>query len=149
MGRMLWVERKNFGPSRRWGSVMTYDQKRKITIMFGYVPGAPVGQPGETWAWDGNEWFQVADTGPAGTGVLARGVVYDPVRDKVVLFGEGTWEWDGSNWVQVASEKLGPQGYLCGAWDSKRQRLVVVSEMSQGVCLTWEWDGSKWVQASD
>jgi hypothetical protein len=124
---------------------MTYDQGRKRTILFGQGSLAP--DSSDTWLWDGEGWIQVADIGPRSG--AAKFVIYDPIRDKIVLFGGGTWEWDGTNWVQVASQVIGPLSYARGAWDSKRQRMVAVTELAHGACLTWEWNGAEWAQVSE
>jgi hypothetical protein len=127
---------------------MTYDQGRKRTLLFGQNPLGP-SEIHDTWLWDGEGWIQVADTGPSSA--LAQFANYDPVRDKVVLFGGGTWEWDGTSWAQVGSANMGPpgNGYTCGAWDSKRQRMVAVAETAHNFCATWEWDGGVWTQVSE
>ena len=75
---------------------------------------------GDTWIWDGSEWQQVSPS----TAPSARwGVhlVYDEVRQRVVLFGgvlgygtglSDTWEFDGANWRQIPTS-ASPSG----RWD--------------------------------
>jgi len=63
----------------------------------------------DVWAWDGSTWEEIpASNTPARSGL---NVVYDPERDRFVLFGgvnrpggralDDTWEWDRVNWVCV------------------------------------------------
>lgn len=66
---------------------------------------------GDIWGWDGSQWTEVPTSNtPVRSG---SNVVYDPVRDRFVLFGGvdrpggkalgDTWEWDRSNWRCVHS----------------------------------------------
>jgi hypothetical protein len=75
----------------------------------------------ETWSWDGSTWALVpATTIPgwnAGNGLIAYGMTYDLLRDRMVLVGgtrttatvsPQTWEHDGNDWA------LWTQGALTG-----------------------------------
>ena len=45
-----------------------------------------------------------------------HGMAYDPIRDRVVLFGadgnsqssDDTWEWDGASWTQLTPPSSQP-----------------------------------------
>ncbi|PYK04860.1 MAG: hypothetical protein DME66_08495, partial [Verrucomicrobia bacterium] len=77
---------------------MAYDTNRKRTILYGGASGS--GFFGDTWEWDGNEWIQVADTGPEAR--CNHAVAFDTKRRRIVLFGGqrnkipfgDTWVWD-------------------------------------------------------
>ncbi len=66
------------------------------------------GMLGDTWAWDGKEWKQLATAGPS-PGAMGY-MAYDKARDRTVLFGgrpgwpnnaHDTWEWDGKEWKEI------------------------------------------------
>lgn len=107
----------------------------------------------DTWEWDGEEWVQVADTGPAHPNA---GISFDSGRDVVVLYGgmwdwasTETWEWDGEYWGQA--EDTGPKAESFKmVYDAARQVTVLDggSVVSGGVG-TWAWDGKTWTQLAD
>jgi hypothetical protein len=134
---------------------MAYDSSRKRTVLFGGAsPSAPFN---DTWEWDGENWTQMADSGPPGRYLAA--MAYDVQRNQTVLFGgegagafEGdTWGWDGKNWTQLADSGASPRQNFAMAYDSKRQRIVVFGGLWGGTggglfADTWEWDGAAWTQ---
>lgn len=114
----------------------------------------------KTMEWDGQQWNQLTD-GPA---LGDCSMVYDSVRDKMVIFGgvkgwgmvsNETWEFDGATWTKVAD--TGPEGrHGYGmVFDSQRGASVLV-----GGCLwkkygfssttifhdMWQWNGTEWTQ---
>src|SRR5438105_909887 len=136
---------------------MAYDRNRSRIVLFGgaFAPGAS----GETWEWDGQNWTQVAETGPPAR--LQHAMAFDSSKNVVTLFGgnlpkvqttlNDTWEWDGQNWTQ--QEDTGPA--RCGhgmAYDDVRKRLVLfggTDENGSQYGDTWEWDRTTWTQRSD
>ena len=79
-------------------------------------------------------------------------MVYDEVRERIVLFGGGaglTWEWDGVCWTRHDSRtRPTPRSGFTMAYD-KARRLVVLfggrSSSTGGLMSdTWEWDGFEW-----
>lgn len=134
---------------------MAYDSNRGRTVLFGGIDanGIPLG---DTWEWDGQNWTQMADTGP-----LARsltGLAFDSKRNQTVLFGghglrvQGlffgdTWGWDGESWTQLADSGPGKRSGHALAFDSDRQRVVLFDGALRGD--TWEWDGEAWTQAAE
>jgi hypothetical protein len=98
---------------------MTYDATLDRILMFGGAGTDGVGL-GDTWTWDGSNWTQVADTGPApragaamvfGGGVLLFGGM-DSVDAAIPgpshkVYGD-TWRWEASQWTQV--QDIGPKG---------------------------------------
>jgi galactose oxidase-like protein len=112
----------------------------------------------DTWTWDGTEWTQVADTGPAARS--GHALVYDDVRKRAVLFGGrgaanplgDTWEWDGTEWTQV--QDVGPSARRAHAmaFDPTASRVVLfggAGTNGAGLNDTWLWDGTDWTQAAD
>lgn len=66
---------------------------------------------GDIWAWDGAAWEKLPGAeAPVRSG---HSVVYDPARDRFVLFGgvarpgaralDDTWEWDRAQWICVSN----------------------------------------------
>jgi len=139
---------------------MAYDSNRGRTVLFGgsAIPPAPFN---DTWEWDGENWTQMADSGPPGREAAA--MAYDAQRNQTVLFGGGattagvshimgdTWSWDGRNWTQLADSGPLPRTSFAMAYDSKRQRIVLFGgehAASIGPAAdTWLWDGAAWTQA--
>jgi cysteine-rich repeat protein len=83
-------------------------------------------------------------------------LAYDPIRQRVVLFGgdngsplSDTWEWDGSGWLQL-KPAVSPPARSAGAmvYDAARRRIVLFGGFGGGGGVrrdTWEWDGVRWV----
>jgi len=84
------------GPGPGNGYRMAYDAERKVTVLFG----------GETCLWDGKTWTRVTPS-EAPLSRAVHGLAYDPVRQRVVLYGgsrennrlSDLWEWDGRTWI--------------------------------------------------
>src|SRR5262249_488008 len=83
----------------------------KLVVLFGGASGSNLFA--DTWIWDGTEWTQVADTGPAARS--GHSLAYDSARNRLVLFGGrtetnpvvgDTWAWDGTEWPKV--QTVGP-----------------------------------------
>ncbi len=83
-------------------------------------------------------------------------MVYDSIRQRVVLFGgtndaadpmNDTWEWDGA-WRRVATTGPAPRERHAMAFDASRGVTVLYGGFNPrtGVAFedTWEWDGSTW-----
>jgi hypothetical protein len=70
---------------------MAYDEKLQRTVMLvDNFPSAP-----QTWVWDGSDWTQLGPTqNPAPR--AAGGIVYDGVRQQILLFG-GDFGFTGLN----------------------------------------------------
>jgi hypothetical protein len=107
---VTWNEIKtNDSPPARAGARMAFDAKRRVMVLHGGSRNR--GMLSETWTWDGRRWRMVSEEGPSPRGYHA--LAYDPVRERVVLFGGqstmgadstlpgDTWEWDGRQWVLV------------------------------------------------
>lgn len=99
MVRRLWTQRSDFGPPPSEGT-MVYDEDRDHMLLL-----LSDANQGSTWRWDGNDWIQLADTGP----VLAHlDLAFDTGRKRLVCHGaiegqEGqTWEWHDEAWTQVS-----------------------------------------------
>jgi hypothetical protein len=157
-----WAQVADMGPSPRWSVGMTYDESRQKLVLFG--GGGRVANAyqvlGDTWEWNGTEWMQVADIGPAPRRACA--LSYDTVRHRVVLFGgnddtagvtyNDTWEWDGTEWTQIADTGPSERGFLPMVFDSSRECLVLFGGYDGLVTFgdTWEWsEDAGWVERQD
>lgn len=110
-------------------------------------------------------WVQAQDMGPAPRS--DHGVVYDPTRGKLVLFGGlvggkpagDTWEWDGSLWTQVADMGPPARAFHGMGYDAAGNRVLLFggsasaadasNDQRQYLGDTWGWDGEAWVQLAD
>jgi hypothetical protein len=137
-----WTLVSNTGPSPRMYAAMAYDATRDRMVLFGGQPAwNNPSYAGDTWEWDGSSWTQAATTGPNGRS--ASLMVYDPVRQRVVLFGgytggasnysdrvyyDDTWEWDGVQWTKVHISGPSPSPRHGGAafYDVNRGSIILV-----------------------
>ncbi len=112
------------------------------------------------WGWDGAKWRAFREPGPG----LRRHIklAYDPVRDRLVLYGGlldnatyslmgDTWEWDGSRWERVATVGPGPRASYSLVYDRARKRVVMFGGLSKDSIHgdTWSWDGRRWTKLAD
>ncbi len=117
----------------------------------------------ETWIWNGQHWRQACTGAACVEGSPPRRdsqrMVYDPVTDKVWLWGgsdeqhdylDDLWTWDGVAWREVDQGPVRPHARCCHAlgFDSERQRLVLFggsrTNPDQKLGDTWEFDGTRW-----
>jgi len=90
---------------------------------------------------------------------------YDPVNDRVVMFGGAptingggttneTWAWDGTTWTELSPKSSPGARWTHGmAYDESRQRIVLFGGLSGDAASTalndtWEWDGTDWSQVT-
>lgn len=112
-------------------------------------------------AWPRGGWMQIHPEHTPGLRASSA-VAYDPVRERVVLFGglsewigntfyheRDTWEWDGNDWIEMKPKTLPPAraGHMM-AYDEKRGVVVMFGgeEKTGNYMLadTWTWDGKDW-----
>jgi hypothetical protein len=147
-GEGEWLAR---APTRRQGGPMAYDEARGVLVLHGGLTGTHVTtRVTDTWTWDGEDWEQVAASGPG------RGrMVYDAARQRLVLFDSGvTWVWHGAQWETLAgagSPPTGAAGSIGFAYDSGRGRVVMHISARFGECCasTWELIDDQWVKVSE
>ena len=87
-------------------------------------------------------------------------MAYDPIRQKVVMFGgdEGhreAWEWDGNVWVSISSGPHGPDPRTNAAmtWDPELSKVVMyggieTEHWNDYLTDLWAWDGQTWEELS-
>ncbi|MBI3663134.1 MAG: hypothetical protein HY234_08815 [Acidobacteria bacterium] len=157
-----WTQKSpSTSPSGTGSQAMAYDAARQQVVMFGGAVGDNVFNTvisSDTWVWDGTTWtqrFPANSPSPR----LGAAMVYDPVRQQVVLFGGGpgspesfgdTWVWDGNNWTQKFPATSPPARSNFGfAFDVARGQAVLYAGRGDGDTWlndTWVWDGTNWTQ---
>jgi hypothetical protein len=125
-------------PPARYDHAMVYDSARDRIVMFGGRTGNGKVDLGDTWVFKNGDWTQLnpPNSPPAR---LFSSAAYDPLRDRVVLFGgatitadlktttpyHDTWEFDGTNWIQVLSD--GPKvDKPILVWDGARANVFML-----------------------
>ncbi len=131
-------------PPGRTGHHMVHDSTRGRVFMFGGRQSTGgINQEfrllNDTWIYDNGNWSELGPPN-APTGRQHGAMAYDPVRDRVVLFGgttfkaDGitlennydTWEFDGTTWLQLSYNKpelLRPML----AFDKRRGQMILVA----------------------
>lgn len=157
MARLLWTQRRDFGPLARFGHAMVFDVARKHVLMIG-GQSSNGARLGDTWAWNGEHWTQVADMGPSPRS--NHSMAYDESRERVVMFGgsngdtsfRDTWEWDGEAWTQTSDSGPSARSGAAMVFISADRHVLLVGGASGGGDLlgdTWKWDGTDWTQVED
>jgi len=159
-------------PAARSGHGMVYDSAHNKVILFGGQDGQ--GQYlNDVWEWNTatTTWTNVTPIlGPAPEPRSAFGMTYDPIRNKVVVYGGNvvrvqccgwydnfgfigdTWEWDtiSKSWEYKPADSLGYIGRAGSrmAFDPTRNQVVLFSGQlyfTYGDPLTYAWDGTNWI----
>ena len=112
---------------------------------------------GDTWAWTGSTWTEVASTGPQARYVST--LAYDPAVGQLVLFGGfngsvrlgDTWEWNGTAWTEAATTGPPARADAVLAYDPATSQMVLYGGLEvapPGSYLqdTWNWNGSTWTE---
>src|ERR1051326_3485654 len=157
MSHLLWTQKQDVGPSARSNASMAFDSTKGRTLLFGGAGGtAGSSLLNDTWEWDGDNWTQVADIGPAARSDHASS--YDSARKRIVLFGglsggyfNDTWEWDGVEWTQIEDTGPSQRSGMAMCFDSKRALTVMFGGGAGTTQIndTWTWDGVSWTQEDD
>ncbi|HUN82431.1 MAG TPA: hypothetical protein VMV81_13085, partial [Phycisphaerae bacterium] len=156
---VAWTQLSNAGPAPRLETTMAYDLQHSRTLLFGGVSSSyPVTTYGDTWAWDGSSWSQLASTGPSPRSSAAMSFDIDrsvAVLDSGASSGPNgeTWEWNGLTWTIRAIS--GPSSRFAHALAIDNQRNVAVlfggysaSGSNFYNSETWEWNGAAWTRRS-
>jgi len=144
-GQPQWHELSPIGtpPQGRLAGVAAFDPKRQRFIGFGGTAGAPV----DTWSLDLHgqpEWSTIETNGQNPPGAYGMGSIYDPIRDRMVVFGGSNGaDYYGSNnniwaltlddspmWTQLYAAdtnapKPPPRRSMMTVYDPLRDRMIV------------------------
>lgn len=145
-------------PTARYGHVMVYDSARKRIVMFGGRTGGGKTDLNDTWIFQNGDWTQLnPPNSPPGR--LLAGGAYDPLRDRVVIYGGASisadgktvtpfhdmWEFDGTTWTQVLSDGPVIDKPLM-VWDDARAAIMMLGVDSNLVSHQYYYSSSahKW-----
>ena len=144
-------------PPNVFGQGAANDLGRSQVVLFGGNAGTR-GTPAlvaTTHIYDGVIWRR-PPPGPAPVARWKHAMAYDPVRQRVVLFGGedagaavlgDTWEWDGEAWARVATIGPSPRSEAMMAFSAPLGQVVLFG--GQGAATlddTWGWDGTVWTR---
>ncbi|MCB8992099.1 MAG: hypothetical protein H6665_15865 [Ardenticatenaceae bacterium] len=88
-------------------------------------------------------------------------MVYDPLRQKVVLFGgsqivsqedhlfnrfNDTWEYDGTNWIRIETRHSPESGFSFALIYDEAEEKVIAFGSSNEFPKPWQYDGQDWQQ---
>ena len=168
-----WTAHRPSAPLFGHRGVLAYHEARGEAVLFGLrilMPGVP--SPAGTAVWNGQTW-QDALSAPAPSAREFSAMAYDPIRERVVLFGgrnssglqSDVWEWDGA-WtpIMTASTATVPSARYghAMAFDPNIQEIIMfggVNGERLGPPLfpggppstlllqtneTWSWNGTRW-----
>lgn len=138
---------------------MACDLNQDVIILFGgyILEGRAVIPTADTWIWKGEQWAKIKSVASPSPRAGA-GMVYDPVQQKLILFGgvgnegflQDTWIWDGSSWIELQPANHPTARADMGmAYDVLLQQVVLFGGQTLDgfVNDTWLWDGQDWAQA--
>jgi hypothetical protein len=125
------------GPPAGVWTAATYDERRARVVVYGGRTGEATAVFASHWEWDGATWSRVCDPCAPG-GRFGSVLIYDPVGDRLVLFGGGTtiseiavndvWEWDeAGGWRPLTTSGVGPSERIgpYGAYDPDRRTMMI------------------------
>ena len=139
-------------PPARYGYVMVYDSARQRIVMFGGRTANNTKDLNDTWVFKNGDWTQIDTPNSPGGRVLAGGA-YDPLRDRVVVFGgatisadektttpyHDTWEFDGTTWTKVLSDGPTVDKPLM-TWDAARHVVFLLAVDSKIATHQYTYD---------
>jgi hypothetical protein len=118
-----WREIAGAGPSARFGSAMTFDAVRGVTVLFG-GDEYPFTKMRDTWEFNGETWTKRADaTGPPEAGPMT----FDSRQGIVQCFSDGAWLWNGVEWVRRWADLPTEFAVNGVAYDAARNVTVLLS----------------------
>ncbi|HVT05611.1 MAG TPA: hypothetical protein VHL58_19810 [Thermoanaerobaculia bacterium] len=141
-------------PSARSAFAMVYDSARSQEVLFGGTAGLDSDKKpvvlGDTWVFHDQNWSQVnTPSSPPARSLAAA--AYDPIRDRVILFGgfNGTtdifdsWEFDGTTWreTQVAGPQIRDPFMT---YDVLRNDVVLLGENSKNESEMYHYVSGAW-----
>jgi RHS repeat-associated protein len=119
---------------------------------------APMVQPSGSENYLSPNWTQ-ASTPTQPDGLLNPAMAYDPVRDKVVLFGGNrsngtfsneTWVWSGTGWAKLTpATSPSARSGAAMAWNPVLNTVVMYGGRTNLTAVAgdvWSWNGTTWTQ---
>jgi hypothetical protein len=166
-----WIQRyPAHTPPARAAQGMAYDSIRGRVIIFGgrQMKGIPtpatdfepIQTTGDMWMYDNNDWTEMHPP-DAPSARLLPAMAFDPVRDRVVLYGgtsvaeDGftsaplydTWQFDGTTWRKTEDESV-KIGRPMLAFDKARNQMILMGVDTEFKTHMYRFDpdSSKWVE---
>lgn len=159
-------------PPVRYIAGMAYHAAAQRMVLVGGLDNR--GNRSDVWVLNGTTWVRDEAAGARLGERFGPSMTYDPVRQRVVLFGgkyspgpkipsEGTWTWDGSRWdllpfaptptFQDGSQGPATRRIANMVYDENRHQVVLTGgyydDYSTGYGMvndTWSWDGTTWTE---
>jgi len=136
-------------PSARWYPIAIYDPVRDRMVVFGGDDGSA---RNDVWALslgESPQWTQLTPTGTPPTARYLHTAIYDPVGDRMVVFG-GFWNWNdvwvlalgGSpQWTKLTPSGTPPSGrcYHTAVCDPVGGRMVVFGGFTGALLANDVW----------
>jgi len=135
---------------------MAFEDLSSRTVLFGgtALDGTSFG---DTWAWDGNEWRQIAEFGPSGRLETALASTQD---GNLILYGglktifsndllSDTWQFEGKRWIQVQDIGPGPLHEAMAAFDNLRAKVVIFGGIAANSAGTTSFSANTWELSVD
>ena len=108
---------------------------------------------GDTWAWDGQEWVEIAEFGPsprvyssvvsiAGSALILYGGASGLIGGSQVFFD--TWQFDGKLWTQRQDIGPGPLYSAAIAFDVSRTAVLLFGGLSAFPLADTALSGDTW-----
>lgn len=146
-----WKQLASEGPPARGVYGAAFDSMRGVMVLFGGCCAPGVGLVGDTWEWNGQRWAQVQTTTAPSPRSDTR-LVYDPGRQRVILFGGGTrsttyddtWEFDGRTWRRLDVPGPPPRAGHAMVYDPRAKAILLFGGRNESTYLNdfWTFDGS-------
>jgi hypothetical protein len=147
----IWKKLDSEGPPPRGVFGAAFDAKRNVVILFGGYGCCGAGVLGDTWEWNAQRWVQIA-TANAPSPRYDSSMAYDPVRNRVVLFGGrnratsfgDTWEYDGRTWTKLDVTGPSARNGHAMVYDPRANAILLFGgRISESVYLNdfWMFDG--------
>jgi hypothetical protein len=118
--------------SRRARHAMAFDPSRGVTVLFGGTDGTTA--LSDTWEYT-SLWYAPTLSGPQPTARLNPSLVYDPVRQQLVLTGgtgtSDTWIYGSTGWTDLTLQTGSPPGAGLAAWDPTLNAIFSMSPQGE------------------
>ena len=130
-------------PAARGYARVTYDESLGCVVLVG--GGTTTVGYQDTWAYDGKTWTRIGNGYPI---YIPTALAYDPVRQKMVLFGSPAMgadsqlaEWDGGAWRKITLPVMPPaRGSTALVYDPERKCMVLFGGNGDFDVLADTWE---------
>ncbi len=149
--QMVWSQRADVGsPGRYSRAAMAFDDRQGVMLLFGGDASPADGVLGfptnDLWQYDGTAWIPVVVNGVKPAARSGHAMVYDPVAQRVLLFGGDAgggsflndfWAFAFSGpaagaWQRLADLPDAGRWGMSMAYDAGHDRVVIVGGIRQG-----------------